>query len=83
MAYFSHFLTALVSTLRDVLPIAIILFGFQLVILRKRIPNLRQILIGFVFVLLGLAFFLEGLEQATGRDLSGEVVTWLEGRQAP
>ena len=64
MAYFSHFLTALVSTLRDVLPIAIILFGFQLVILRKRIPNLRQILIGFVFVLLGLAFFLEGLEQA-------------------
>ncbi len=64
MSYFSHFFGSLLSTLRDVLPIAIILFGFQLVILRKRIPNLRQILIGFVFVLLGLAFFLEGLEQA-------------------
>ena len=64
MSLLSHFLTSLLSTLRDVLPIAIILFGFQLAILRKRIPNLRQILIGFVFVLLGLAFFLEGLEQA-------------------
>jgi len=64
MSYLSHFLTSLLSTIRDVLPIAIILFGFQLVILRKQIPNLRQILIGFVFVLLGLAFFLEGLEQA-------------------
>jgi len=64
MSLLSHFLTSLLSTLRDVLPIAIILFGFQLFILRKRIPNLRQILIGFVFVLLGLAFFLEGLEQA-------------------
>jgi len=64
MSYLNHFLVSLLSTIRDVLPIAIILFGFQLVILRKRIPNLRQILIGFVFVLLGLAFFLEGLEQA-------------------
>jgi hypothetical protein len=64
MSYLSHFMTSLLSTIRDVLPIAIILFVFQLVILRKKIPNLRQILIGFVFVLLGLAFFLEGLEQA-------------------
>lgn len=64
MSYLSHFLGSLLSTIRDVLPIAIILFGFQLIILRKRIPNLRQILVGFVFVLLGLAFFLEGLEQA-------------------
>ncbi|MCB1762337.1 MAG: DUF1538 domain-containing protein [Gammaproteobacteria bacterium] len=64
MSYLSHFFESLLSTLHDVLPIAIILFFFQLAILRKRILNLRQILIGFVFVLLGLAFFLEGLEQA-------------------
>jgi hypothetical protein len=64
MEIFEHFLISLLSTVRDVLPIAAILFGFQLFILRKRISNLRQILIGFVFVLFGLAFFLEGLEQA-------------------
>jgi len=59
-----HFFTALLSTLRDVLPIAVVLFGFQLLVLRKSIPHLRQILTGFLFVLFGLAFFLEGLEQA-------------------
>ncbi len=64
MELLSHFITSLLSTVRDVLPIAIILFGFQIFILRKRIPNLRRILAGFGFVLLGLAFFLEGLEQA-------------------
>lgn len=64
MALFTNFLDALLATLRDVLPIAVVLFGFQLLVLRKRIPNLRKILVGFVLVLLGLAFFLEGLEQA-------------------
>ncbi|MCB1859823.1 MAG: DUF1538 domain-containing protein [Gammaproteobacteria bacterium] len=64
MDMLSHFFTSLLSTLRDVIPIAVILFGFQLFILRKKIPNLRQILFGFLLVLLGLAFFLEGLEQA-------------------
>jgi hypothetical protein len=58
------FFTALLETLRDVLPIAVILFGFQALVLRKQIPNLRQVLVGFGFVLVGLAFFLEGLEQA-------------------
>ena len=59
-----HFFDALVATIRDVLPIAAILFGFQLFILRRRIPNLRQLLVGFLFVLMGLALFLQGLEQA-------------------
>ncbi len=51
-------------TVRDVVPIAAVLFGFQLLILRKPIPNLKKILAGFVLVLLGLGFFLEGLEAA-------------------
>lgn len=54
----------LVSTVRDVLPIIVILLGFQIFILRKPIPNLRRIIIGFVYVLVGLALFLQGLEQA-------------------
>jgi len=52
------------ATVWDVLPIVIIIFGFQLFILRKPIPNLKRIFSGFVLVLLGLGFFLEGLEAA-------------------
>jgi len=53
-----------VATLFDVLPIAAILFGFQVLVLRRRIPNLKRVLLGFFYVLIGLAFFLEGLELA-------------------
>ncbi len=52
------------STVWDVLPIAAIIFGFQLLVLRRRIPNLKKIITGFILVLLGLSFFLEGLEAA-------------------
>lgn len=52
------------GTVVDVLPIAGIVFGFQILVLRQRIPHLRRVIIGFVYVLLGLAFFLVGLEEA-------------------
>ena len=52
------------QTLQDVLPIAVIIFGFQLFVIRRPIPNLGKVLIGFLYVLIGLTFFLEGLEQA-------------------
>lgn len=58
------FSEVLLSTARDVLPILIILLGFQIFILRKPIPNLRRVIIGFAYVLVGLALFLQGLEQA-------------------
>ena len=58
------FFHTLLDTVTDVLPIAGILFGFQLFVLRKRVNNLNQVLGGFLFVLVGLAFFLQGLEQA-------------------
>ncbi len=54
----------LLNTLRDVLPIAAVIIGFQLFVLRRPIPNARRVLIGFVYVLAGLALFLMGLEQA-------------------
>ena len=57
-------LNTLLSTVRDVLPIAAILFGFQLLVIRRPIPNLKKVLIGFGYVLLGLALFLIGLEEA-------------------
>ena len=61
---FKDLLVTIADTVWDVTPIALVIFGFQLLILRKPIPNLRKIISGFVLVLLGLGFFLEGLEAA-------------------
>lgn len=52
------------STIFDVLPIAAIIFGFQLFVLRKQMPNLKKVLTGFAYVLIGLTFFLDGLQMA-------------------
>lgn len=50
------------GTIRDVLPIAAIIFGFQFIVLRQKPANLGEILAGFVWVLVGLSLFLLGLE---------------------
>lgn len=52
------------STVMDVLPIAGIIFGFQLLVIRRPIARLPSVLAGFACVILGLAFFLLGLEKA-------------------
>ena len=52
------------STALDVAPIVGILVVFQVAVLRRKPPNLRRIVVGFVLVLLGLTLFLIGLEQA-------------------
>lgn len=59
-----NLIDTLLSTLKDVLPIAMILFGFQLFVIRRPIPNLKNVLIGFIYVIIGLTFFLVGLEKA-------------------
>ena len=61
---FHAFLTSLKSTALDVAPIAGILVLFQVVLLRRPLPNLRKLIAGFICVLAGLALFLVGLEQA-------------------
>ena len=57
-------LMTLLDTLRDVLPIILVIFGFQYFILRQRIHNVRKVLMGLVYVVLGLACFLVGLDKA-------------------
>ncbi|GIU23764.1 membrane protein [Shewanella colwelliana] len=57
-------LDTLLLTARDVVPIAVILFGFQLGVLKRPIANWRKVLLGFVYVIIGLSFFLVGLELA-------------------
>jgi hypothetical protein len=59
-----HLGQTLLVLLRDVLPIMAILIGFQLLVLRRPIINPARTTLGLVFVVLGLAFFLEGLEMA-------------------
>ena len=59
-----HFGHTTLALLRDVLPIAGILIGFQLLVLRRRLHNPARVGVGMAMVLLGLALFLEGLELA-------------------
>ncbi len=64
MEFLADFQQSLFSTMGDMLPIVVIIFGFQLLVIRRPIRNLKQVLIGFFYVLLGLSIFLMGLEQA-------------------
>jgi hypothetical protein len=57
-------LQTLLATITDVLPIALIIVGFQSLVIRRPIANLRRVGLGFLYVLVGLAFFLQGLEMA-------------------
>ncbi len=52
------------STFTDVLPIALIIVGFQSLVIRRPIANIRRVGFGFFYVLVGLALFLQGLEMA-------------------
>lgn len=56
--------STLLSTVADVLPIVAVLAFFQIVVLRRRLPHARRMVVGFAFVLAGLALFLIGLEEA-------------------
>ncbi|MGR9053383.1 MAG: DUF1538 domain-containing protein [Gammaproteobacteria bacterium] len=59
-----RFADSLLATGRDILPIAAIIVGFQLLVIRKPLPHPGKTLTGFLYVVLGIAFFLEGLETA-------------------
>lgn len=50
------------DSLRDLAPIILVIAFFQLVVLGQPIPNLIEILVGTFFVVLGLTFFIFGLE---------------------
>lgn len=64
MDLFFEFFTTLKNTVIDVLPILSIILGFQLLVIRKPIPHIKQVGFGFIYVLIGLALFLLGLEKA-------------------
>ena len=59
-----HFAVKLLETCRDIMPIVSVIIGFQLLVIRRPLPHLKKTLVGFFYVLLGIVFFLEGLELA-------------------
>lgn len=48
----------------DLLPIFVVIFIFQVFILKQPVPNLTDIAIGTFFVVLGLTLFIQGLEKS-------------------
>lgn len=64
MEFIYDFGETLLATCRDVLPILLLITGFQLLVLKQPIPHLRRLVIGGIYVVIGLALFLAGLEKA-------------------
>ncbi len=56
------FLQSLGGSFKDLLPIILVIVFFQAVVLRQPISNIGEILAGTFLVLLGLTFFIRGLE---------------------
>jgi len=56
-------LSSMLDTAGDVLPVVVFLLIFQTTILRRRIPHLGRMVVGFGFVVAGLGLFLLGLER--------------------
>jgi hypothetical protein len=50
------------DSVRDLLPIIVVIAFFQYVVLRQPIPNLGEILTGTLLVIVGLTLFIRGLE---------------------
>ena len=60
---FKKLLVAMLGSMRDLLPIVLVIIFFQFFVLQQPLPNIGQILLGVLFVVLGLTFFIHGLEQ--------------------
>jgi hypothetical protein len=56
--------SAVLDSLRDLLPIILVIGFFQFAVLQQPIPNLGEIAIGVVFVVIGLTLFVQGLNMS-------------------
>lgn len=85
-----HFLTIFLETTRNVMPIAAIILGFQLLVIRKPLPHPGKTLLGFINLMIGITFFLDGLNIALfplgelmAKQLSSPDFMNLSDKQAP
>ena len=58
-----NLIKSMMGSFRDLLPIVCVILFFQLAVLQQPLPNVTQLLVGVLFVVLGLTFFIHGLEQ--------------------
>jgi hypothetical protein len=58
------FIISLKESAKNLAPIVVVIGFFQLVVLQQPIPNLEKILVGTLLVVMGLHFFIRGLEMA-------------------
>jgi hypothetical protein len=68
--------SVLLDTVRDVAPLVAVLAFFQLVVVRRRVPNLGRVAAGLALVVVGLTLFLVGLESAlfpVGRSMAEQL----------
>ena len=71
------FLRRLGKSALGLLPIVLVIVAFQLLVLRQPIPDLATTLLGGAFVLLGMMFFVQGLEM--GLFPIGETMAYRTG----
>ncbi len=55
-------LASLLGSMRDLLPIIVVIAFFQIVVLQQPVPDLIGLITGIILVLFGLTFFIYGLE---------------------
>ncbi len=54
---------SMIGSLRDLTPIVAVILFFQLAVLKQPLPEVGQLVTGVIFVIMGLTFFIHGLEQ--------------------
>ena len=57
-----QFINNLMGSAKDLAPIVLVIAFFQIVVLQQTIPNLSEIIVGTLFVLVGLTLFIYGLK---------------------
>ena len=62
LAWLRGLLRVCTGSIRDLLPIIAVVAFFQIVVLQQPFPNLERIIIGLVFVVIGLSLFVQGLQ---------------------
>ncbi|NQV46942.1 MAG: DUF1538 domain-containing protein [Rhodospirillaceae bacterium] len=61
MTSLRHLVLFFSGSLRDLMPVILVIAFFQLFVLRQPFPNLAEVLTGLVLVVIGLSFFIRGL----------------------
>lgn len=64
MDLIGDFLRTVTTTAMDVLPVAVFMLFFYRVVLKQKLVNRTEVLVGLVFVTLGLALLLMGVDRA-------------------